>query len=369
MSGSPEDGKEGAGKVPAVGRAVAVLADLAAHGPAPLAALSRRVGIPKSTLLGICQALVEERLLQQDEHGRYTLGLALAELASAQMRNPPGIRLLGVAVPDTANPFYAVELRTLRHQCDLTGIDMVAMDAGQDARTQAGQVGELVRTGVDAIVLDAVHSAHVRGAVRAARDAGIPVIAVNAGAEGADACVTTDNVQAGQLAGQYLAGLLDGPAEIAIIDGRPVTATADRVAGFMSVLREHPAIRVVARERGDHTPHSGALIAAKLLDGHPRLAGFFGINDPTSEGILAAQAARGRSLPVVSVDGSAAATTAIATGGPLKATAAQDPARLAHLALRLAGRMRAGEPLTTRVRLLPTTLITAANADDYHPWG
>ncbi|MFC7585997.1 substrate-binding domain-containing protein [Nonomuraea antimicrobica] len=368
MSGSPEDGKEGAGKVPAVGRAVAVLADLAAHGPAPLAALSRRVGIPKSTLLGICQALVEERLLQQDEHGRYTLGLALAELASAQMRNPPGIRLLGVAVPDTANPFYAVELRTLRHQCDLTGIDMVAMDAGQDARTQAGQVGELVRTGVDAIVLDAVHSAHVRGAVRAARDAGIPVIAVNAGAEGADACVTTDNVQAGQLAGQYLAGLLDGPAEIAIIDGRPVTATADRVAGFMSVLREHPAIRVVARERGDHTPtpapssprnSSTATPAGGLLrhqrphlGRHPR--------SPGSPRPIPARGERGRL---------GRRHHGHRHRRPLKATAAQDPARLAHLALRLAGRMRAGEPLTTRVRLLPTTLITAANADDYHPWG
>ncbi|MCG5221008.1 substrate-binding domain-containing protein [Streptosporangium soli] len=372
MTEAPRDGTvdpEAPSRVPAVSRAVAVLSDIAVHGPASLANLGRRLRLPKSSLLGICQTLVEERLLVQDQQGRYALGLAVAELAAAQLRHPPKLARIGVAVPNTGNPFYVVELRALAEASAEIGAEIVALDSGQDVDVQIKQIGDLVNMRVDAIVLDAVHSTKVAGAVRLARSADIPVIAVNVGAEGADVTVTTDNVQAGQLVAHHLAGLLGGRGEVAIVDGEPVTATADRVAGFMSALREHPGVSVVARERGDHSPQAGRSIARGILAEHPRLAGFFGINDPTSTGIIEALEERGASVPVVSVDGSAAAVSAIAAGGPLKASAAQDPAQLARLALRLAAQVRAGERLVTQTRLLPTTLVTEANVADYHPWG
>jgi hypothetical protein len=60
---------------PAVVRAVHIL-DLiaAANGPVPLADLARMTGYPKSTLHGLCDTLVQLRLLKRSANGAMTLG-------------------------------------------------------------------------------------------------------------------------------------------------------------------------------------------------------------------------------------------------------------------------------------------------------
>lgn len=356
-------------RVPAVSRAVAVLEDLAITGPASLTVLARRLGLPKSSLLGICSTLVDERLLAQDSRGRYVLGLGLAELAAAQVQHPARLSRLGVTVPNASNPFYAVEVDAIRTAAADLGAEVLAREAAQDVATQTAQIANFIAERVDAIVIDAVHSTEIAGAIATARSAGVTVVAVNVGAEGADATVTTDNEQAGRLVGQHLAGLLGGVGAVAIVDGLPVTATADRVAGFLAALRDYPQIQVVARQRGDHSFDEGKRIAEDILAHHPDLSGFFGINDPTADGIAAALASASMELPVVSVDGAASAAAAIAEGGPLKATAAQDPAQLGRLAVRLATQLHSGERPARRVLLLPTILVTEANVATYDPWG
>ncbi|WP_160147208.1 substrate-binding domain-containing protein [Thermomonospora echinospora] len=355
--------------MPAVDRAITVLYEIADHGPASLADLTRRLALPKSSLLGICQSLVEERLLAQDLGGRYVLGLGLAELAAAQLQHPPGLSRLGMSVPNGTNPFYAVEIEGVRRAAAELGAEVTAVDAGQDVDEQARQLGRFVRDRVDAIVLDAVHSTAIAAAVAEAEAAGVPVIAVNVGAEGASATVTTDNVQAGQMIGRYLATVLDGKGEVAIVDGQPVTAVADRIVGFMAALRDFPGLRVVARHRGDHSPQSGERIARRLLDRHPGLSAIFAINDPMAMGVVTALVDLGVSIPVVSVDGAAIAVSSIGTDGPWWATAAQDPAGLGGLAVRFAARLRSGDPPHSRRRMLPTRLITRENIADYEPWG
>ncbi|NIH82287.1 substrate-binding domain-containing protein [Amycolatopsis viridis] len=356
--------------MPAVSRAMAVLDDIARNGPATLANLARRLALPKSSLLGICQALVEERLLAQDLGGRYTLGLAVAELAAAQAARPPLLGTLGVTVPNSLNPFYAVEIAGIRQAAGELGAEVVAVDAEQDAQAQVRQIEEFVEAGVDAIVLDAVHSTTVGEVVAKAQAAGVPVVAVNVGAEGARATVTTDNVQAGHLVGSYLAGLLGGRGNVAIVDGQPVTAVADRIVGFLGALRDHPDITVVARQRGDHSVASGEHIARRLLTRHPGLSAIFAINDPMAAGALAAMTDLGVAVPLVSIDGAAVAVEAIGSGGPWQATAAQDPARLGRLAVQYAAQAHAGDALADgKRRLLPTTLITRDTLADYQPWG
>jgi ribose transport system substrate-binding protein len=363
-------GNEVASRVPAVSRAVVVLDDIAENGPVSLGGLARRLGLPKSSLLGICQALVARRLLAQDSGGRYVLGLGVAELAAAEIAHPPRLGTLGVTVPNAENPFYAVEIGGLRRAAEELGTQVTAVDAGGDAERQIEQLRAFVRAGADAIVLDAVHSTEVAGAVAEARAAGVPVIAVNVGVEGASTTVTTDNVQAGQSVGRYLAGLLDGGGEVGIVDGLQVTAVSDRIVGFSAALRDYPGIRVAARQRGDHSPRSGERVARRMLAAHPGLSGIFALNDPMAAGVLTAMNDLGVSIPLVSVDGSATAVAAIAAGGPWRATAAQDPARLGMLAFRQAARLRSGgTPSRGQVRLMPTRLITRSVVADYEPWG
>lgn len=68
--------------VPAIHRAVAVLDFVAGRTSAqPLYAISRELGIPRSSALGICRTLVFEDVLRQDANGHYFIGPRLVRLA------------------------------------------------------------------------------------------------------------------------------------------------------------------------------------------------------------------------------------------------------------------------------------------------
>lgn len=68
--------------VPAIHRAIAVLDFVAGRtSPQPLHAISRELGIPRSSALGICRTLVFEDVLRKDANGHYFIGSRLVRLA------------------------------------------------------------------------------------------------------------------------------------------------------------------------------------------------------------------------------------------------------------------------------------------------
>jgi DNA-binding IclR family transcriptional regulator len=84
MSGTGTPSRRGGQLVPSVIRAGRVLDALAAGPPtATLAALSRRLDLPRSSTLAICNSLLEAGLLQRDADGSYRLGPHILELSRA----------------------------------------------------------------------------------------------------------------------------------------------------------------------------------------------------------------------------------------------------------------------------------------------
>lgn len=76
------------GTVPAVLRAVQVLDALAAErGPLSLAELTLRLGLPKSSVLALCNTLTLTGMLSRLENGGYRLGVHLVDLSHAYLAN------------------------------------------------------------------------------------------------------------------------------------------------------------------------------------------------------------------------------------------------------------------------------------------
>ena len=96
------------------------------------------------------------------------------------------------------------------------------------------------------IVLNAADTKGIAPAVKRARDAGIVVVAVDVAAEGADATVTSNNTQAGELGCQYIADKLQGRGDVVIINGPPVSAVTNRVDGCMDTFKKYPDIKVLS---------------------------------------------------------------------------------------------------------------------------
>jgi ribose transport system substrate-binding protein len=366
--GSPAAEVNGAGsRVPGVTRAANALVEVAERGPGTLSDLARRIDVPKSSMLGICQALVDERLMSMDAEGRYSLGFAILELAESYRHQPPQLTTLGVTVQNTDNVFFRVEIDAISRMAGQVGTDVIVRSAEQDIHRQIEQIEALVADGCQALIVDAVDSHAVRDAIRAAVDARTVVVAVNVGADGAQATVTTDNLQAGRLVAQSIAQRLNRRGTVAVVGGLDVTAVRDRLIGFASTLQGYPDMRMLRPVAGDHSRAGGYKAAKRIFTDEPPDA-IFAINDPTALGVLDFLVEHKFNTPIFSVDGSAPAVEIIADGGQIVATAAQDPTELGRRAFVAANALFSENARVPAQQNLPTRLIDADSVANYEAW-
>lgn len=146
------------------------------------------------------------------------------------------------------------------------------------------------RPGVDAIIIAATDRSRVVASVEQAAALGIKVVAVDSALDGKAHTnfITTNNVAAGRMAAERLAGLLNRQGRVAIL--RTIAgsgSTEERAEGFIDYLKKNaPRINIVADEYGGGTRGKAARSAALLLERHPDLDGIFAVNESTSDGML-----------------------------------------------------------------------------------
>lgn len=298
------------------------------------------------------------------------LMMTLASLASAETLK------IGVSVADLGNPFFSTladAVGTSARAAHPGEVDLLVRSSAYDLDRQIGQIHDFMAERVDIIVLAAADSDAIGPAVRQAQQAGIIVAAVDINARGADVTVTTDNVQAGEVACQYMADRLEYSGRVAIINGARVSSVTDRVAGCRSVLNNHPDIELVSEEyNGGGTYNGGLEVMTYLINVQPQLDAVFVINDPSAIGAVdAARMAGQTDVFIVSVDGSPEGIAALQQDPPiLAATAAQFPRSMAETAINESLRrlsstgVQGGE----QVIRIPTRLVTRENAEQFKGW-
>lgn len=358
-------------RVPSVSRATAILTYLTGQ-PAPrsLSTIAYETGYPKTSVHGICSTLVKLRLLFRGVDGSYWLGPRIAEFgAKARLGSQHTIRI-GLLIPTTHNAYYTATLAKVEAEAHAAGCAILLRDARSTPDTQRTQWLEMLDLGVDALLIDAVDSNVFDDLIDRSSAAGVPVIAIGSRIDGASASVTSDNVQAGIVAGHYLATQLEPGARIAIVDGLRKNANADRVTGFREAIREHSGLAIVDRiNAADDDEVSGKAAAELLLGRTPNISGIFAVCDPIAFGVADQLSVGRHNTSVASVDGRQAALEQITGSGPIIATAAQDPVRIFHDAIEIAVDLATGKRPVQAAALIPVKLITRTNAERYTPWG
>ncbi|TBW58100.1 sugar ABC transporter substrate-binding protein [Marinobacter halodurans] len=286
------------------------------------------------------------------------LGLMITLTAAADDR----LRI-GVSVADLGNAFFYSLAEAIQAEAEAQSgrpVAMTVVSSAYDLKRQRRQIRQFIDDRVAIILLTAADSEAIEPDIRLAQKAGIVVAAIDIDARGADITVTTDNVQAGEIACQYLVDRLNHRGEVAVVNGAQVSSVTERVAGCRSVLNNYPDIHLVGDQYNGGGTFGGGLEAGTfLLSQQPAVQGIFAINDPSALGAAQAAELSGRDdIQIVSVDGSPAFIRAMREHQPnLAATAAQSPARMAKLAVArsLARMAHPGEPPQT-IRI-PTHLI------------
>ena len=297
------------------------------------------------------------------------LAMLLASSASARE-----LRSIGVLVGDLGNPFFyqigkGVEVGAAKLVSKPVQVTVVS--SGYDLDRQIKQIDGFIASGYDLLILNAVDTVKIADEVQRAQRAGIAVVAVDVEAQGADATVTSDNVDAGKIACGYLAKRLAGHGDILVINGSPVSAVMDRVKGCEAELRQFPQIRILSDDQNSGGSLAGGLAAmTALLTTYPHVDAVFAINDPAAMGAdLAAREANRDEFFIVSVDGSPDGIRAMQQAQTrIVATVAQDPLVMAESAVTIGYRLLEGGAAPKGPVLLPVQIVTKENIASYAGW-
>jgi ribose transport system substrate-binding protein len=280
------------------------------------------------------------------------------------------IEKIGLTVADVSNPFYIALKEGVESEAEKVGATVEVEDGQQDLNKQSQQFDDFVQRGVDAILVTAVDSKGIAPAVKRAKDAGVPVIAVDIGSEGGvDATIVSDNVDAGRQACKYLAEKLGGKGNVAILDGPPTDVVEQRRDACKEELAKNSGIKIVAEQKGDGSREQGRSITADMLTAHKDINAVFAIGDPLGLGAeLALKQAKRDDVFVVAVDGAPEVVDSMKGDGLFAASSAQQPRLIGEKGVQVAADIAAGKPPAEESVIIPIQLVNKENVESYGGW-
>ena len=248
---------------------------------------------------------------------------------------------IGVALPNTINPYYVSMKKSFEDHGKELGYDVKVAIANDSDTNQLAQIDSFIQQGVCAVALNAVNSGPGAASVAKLNAAKIPVFTVNVIVSDKDLAtqnasyiqyVGADQTAGGKQMGEQALKDLGPDAKIVagIIGNPDQIPTNQRDEGFTSALKANPNAKVTNTVNGKIDPSVSLQVTGDLLQGNPDLNVIFADAGPHAVGALQAISQQNKS-DKVKVYAFCAADT------PLKdnyaACAAQEPAEYAKITL------------------------------------
>lgn len=299
---------------------------------------------------------------------------AAAALAIAAPASAKELKSIGISLGSMGNPFFVALSKGAEDQARKVNANVKVTTVGfdYDLGKQFTQIDNFIAAGVDMILLNPGDANALEPAIKKAQAAGILVVAVDTAAKGADLTVTTNNVQAGEIACQHIVDKLGGKGDVIIQNGPQVSAVVDRVNGCKAVFKKAPGIKILSDDQDGKGSREGGL---GVMQGHltrfQKIDAVFAINDPQAIGTdLAAKQLNRSGIIITAVDGAPDIEASLKdpNSPQIQASASQDPYAMAQLAVKLGVEALNGKKPAQTVTLMESKLITRDNVKDYKGW-
>ena len=200
--------------------------------------VARRAGVAISTVSAVINrsAPVSDEVIDKVKTAIAAMGYvphgAARSLRSGQSR------LIGLVLPDIANPHFATVARVVERVCLNAGYMAAVYSTSEDfdRETQILQMMQSQRVAGLVIIPTRSDTAHGK---KLESEIHVPTVLLDSFVEGMPHdVIKLDNVEAGRLATEHLIGL--GHRRIAVTTGRPNIATgADRFGGYLAAHKAH----------------------------------------------------------------------------------------------------------------------------------
>jgi ribose transport system substrate-binding protein len=297
---------------------------------------------------------------------------ALALGATGAAAQTKELKSIGISLGSLGNPFFIALSKGAEAEAKKTNpnVRVTTLGFDYDLNKQFTQIDNFIAAGVDMILLNPGDPNAIEPAIKRAQARGILVVAVDTAAKGADITVTTNNVQAGEIACQFIADKLGGKGDVILQNGPQVSSVVERVRGCKSVFAKNPGLKVLSDDQDAKGSREGGLA---VMQGHltrfPKIDAVFTINDPQAIGTdLAAKQLNRQNIIIASVDGAPDIEAALKGNTQVQASASQDPYAMAQLAVKLGVEQMNGKKPENPVTLMPSTLVTRENVGQYKGW-
>jgi ribose transport system substrate-binding protein len=294
------------------------------------------------------------------------VGLLFALAANAALAAPK----ITIVTPYLAQPGTQYYVESFQEQAKANGWTVNVVDTKGDIAAVVSRLEDAANQKVDAIVLNA-DPAQVTAGLETAKQAGIPVFGMDAGASPLLVTnVTSNGYEMAADTAAYVVNRIGGKGGVVmfVFDAFPPVQVRGIIAD--TIFKNNPDIKIIDRVTPDVQDGGIADSRAKMeaiLTAHPQkgsIAAVWAAWDQPALGALQAIEAAGRTdegIVITGMDANPQAREAIAKGGNFEASMAQDFKGIGKTVADVVKRELAGEKIKQSVIYVPTKLITLEN--------
>lgn len=265
--------------------------------PATLRDVAARAGVSIGSVSAVVNgtapvsAEMRERIVHAVDELAYVPHVAAVSLKSGRSR------MIGLVMPDIANPHFARLARAIEQGCDEAGFMLMLCGTSDDHEKELRQLQALRGRRADGVVLipgglSANDPHRLRDAISAPLvilDRQIPELQADV--------ILLDNQRAAGMLTEHL--LAEGHRSIGIVAGTEgIEISRQRVAGYRAALAKHD---IAAREDlvvfGQFQEQPAFEASLRLIDRRPRPSAIIATSNHTTIGLMRALAARGIACP------------------------------------------------------------------------
>jgi ribose transport system substrate-binding protein len=295
------------------------------------------------------------------------IGVAAAAFVSAQAADAQTVAL--VTINQQALFFNQIN-DGAKQAADKAGAKLVIFNANNVAAAQNSAIEDYIAQKVDGIVLVAIDVNGVKPAVTAAKNAGIPVVAIDARIPDGDnaAFIGVDNKGAGEQIGKYFADYakskMGGSAKVGIVGALNSFIQNQRLDGFKAAAGASGA-KFLDTVDGQNIQDVALTAAENLMTANPDMNALYATGEPALVGAISAvtsQQATGK-VKVFGWDLTAQAIKGIDEGW-IVAVVQQDPFQEGVAGVETVLKIKKGEKVNPSIDI-PITIVTKDNVDKF----
>lgn len=310
-----------------------------------------------------------------DERSKRTLniiiGLVIAVLLgtiySSYLMPQKTHLVFGATYMTMNNPFYEVINNELKKEIEKEGDELIVRNPELDIDKQNEQIQEFISKKVDGIFVNPIDSSKLTS-LESAREAGIPIIAIDASVENKDlidCVIESDNYDAGVLCAQNMMKRMQS-ANIVLLKHSTVESASSRIQGFVDTIKNFSQYKIIDSAECEGQLERAMPLMESMLKKNSNIDVVMALNDPSALGALAAiESMKRTNILVYGVDGTPDLKSLIKQSPLIAGTAAQFPLKFGKLAAKNMYYIIQGKEVSRTIEV-PVSLITKDNIDSYN---